>query len=175
MSDDLPAVVARLKVLEDERAILQNLYRYGQTIDAGNEEGWIDCFTEDGTFFAQGRHATHTALDVTGREGLREFIAGHSRRPVAFHQHCVVEPIITLDGDEATCDSYLFVLMEHERAPVLRVFGRYHDVLVRCADGRWRFRRRAATIDSQLAGLPPLVGAMARFRDQDSVPATDTQ
>ena len=78
-------------------------------------------------------------------------------------------------GDTATADSYLFVLMEHEKAPVLRVFGRYHDDLVRCPDGRWRFRRREATIDSQLAGLAPFVDGMARFRDpvtgELSVPA----
>jgi hypothetical protein len=162
---EMADVRTRLTALEDQRDVLANLHRYGQTIDAGDEAGWVDCFTEDGNFTAKGRRATHTGLDVTGRAELQAFIAEHSRRPYAFHLHCIVEPIIAVDGDEATADSYLFVLMEHEGAPVLRVFGRYHDDLVRCSDGRWRFRRRAARIDSQVAGLPPLAGGMARFRD----------
>ena len=167
-SDQLTEILARLKALEDERDVLANLNRYGQSIDAGEEAAWVDCFTEDGNFVAQGRRATHTGLDVTGRAELTAFIAQHTRRPYLFHLHCIVEPIIVVTGDTATADSYLFVVMEHEKAPVLRVFGRYHDDLVRCADGRWRFKRRAATIDSQLAGLPPFVDGMARFRDPAS-------
>ena len=159
--DDLRMVLRRLSALEDERAVLATLHRYGHAIDAGDEAEWVDCFTEDAAFVARGRHSGHTALEVYGRAQLRAFIAEHSRRPFAFHLHCIVEPVVVLDGDTATNDCYLFVLMEHEGRPVLRVFGRYHDDLVRCPDGRWRFRRRAATIDSQLRGLPRLVGALA--------------
>ena len=66
--------------------------------------------------------------------------------------------MIDVDGDKATCVSYLVVVMEHEDVPVLRVFGRYRDRLVRGDDGRWRFRERIAEIESMHAGLPPFVG-----------------
>ena len=175
VTDDLADILTRLKLLEDERAILRNLYRYGHSIDAGEEDEWVDCFTEDGHFFAHGRHTTHTALDVTGRPALKAFIAQHTRRPYLFHQHGLIEPLITVDGDRATCVSYLTVLMVHEGSPVQRVFGRYLDELVRSADGRWRFRVREAAIDGQAPGLPPFVDGMARFRDpatgELSVPA----
>jgi hypothetical protein len=166
VTDDLADVLARLKVLEDERAILRTLYRYGHSIDAGEEEAWVDCFTEDGRFFAHGRHPTHTALDVTGRTALRAFIAEHTRRPYLFHQHGLIEPLIDLDGDRATCVSYLTVLMEHEGRPVQRVFGRYLDQLERGADGVWRFRVREAAIDGQAPGLPPFVNGMVARRDK---------
>ncbi len=164
MKDNYADLLARLEHLENERGVLATLHRYGHAIDAGDEQAWVDCFTADGTFFAQGRHGHHTALDVTGRDALQAFIIEHSRRPYAYHLHCIVEPVIVVDGERARADSYFFVLMEHERRPVLRVFGRYRDELVHEADGRWRFRRRTATIDSQVSGLPPLAGGMARFR-----------
>ena len=62
MTADLD-LATRLKLLEDERAILRTLYRYGHGVDAGEEEAWVDCFTEDGRFFAHGRHTSHTALE----------------------------------------------------------------------------------------------------------------
>ncbi len=166
MTDDLADVLRRLRLLEDERGVLRTLYRYGHSIDAGEEAAWVDCFTEDGRFFAHGRHTTHTALDVTGRPALRAFIAEHTRRPYLFHQHGLIEPLIDVDGDTATCVSYLTVLMEHEGRPVQRVFGRYLDQLERGTDGVWRFRLREAQIDGQAPGLPPFVNGMARLRSQ---------
>jgi ketosteroid isomerase-like protein len=165
VSDEMDDILARLQLLEDERAILRTLYRYGHSIDAGQEADWVDCFTEDGRFFAHGRHTTHTALDVTGRPALQALIAEHTRRPYLYHQHGLIEPLISVDGDHATCVSYLTVLMEHEGRPVQRVFGRYLDQLVRGSDGRWRFRVREAAIDSQAPGLPPFVNGMARLRE----------
>src|SRR5262249_35391909 len=40
----------RLDALEAERAILDTLYRYGHTIDYGDEAGWVDCFTTDAVY-----------------------------------------------------------------------------------------------------------------------------
>ena len=37
----------RLRKLEDEKAILDTLYAYGHHLDAGLEDAWIDCWTED--------------------------------------------------------------------------------------------------------------------------------
>jgi 3-phenylpropionate/cinnamic acid dioxygenase small subunit len=54
---------ARIALLEDEQAILKNLYRYGHSIDYGDEEAWVDCFTEDGVFDVR---ATSSASSSTG-------------------------------------------------------------------------------------------------------------
>jgi hypothetical protein len=69
----------------------------------------------------------------------------------------LVEPVIAIEGDTAHSDSYFAVVMEHEQAPLLRVFGRYRDRLVREADGEWRFAERIAEIESMRAGLPPFI------------------
>jgi ketosteroid isomerase-like protein len=127
-------VEARLELLEAERAITRTLHRYAHSIDYGDEEAWVDCFTEDGVF-----------------------IARHTRAPELWHKHLLVEPAIDVEGDTASCVSYLAVVMEHDDMPVLRVFGRYRDRLERGDDGRWRFRERIAEIESMRADLPPFV------------------
>ena len=88
---------------------------------------------------------------------MRSFIQGHTRAPELWHKHLLVEPMIEVDADTATCSSYLAVVMEHQNEPILRVFGRYRDRLVRCPDGRWRFRERIAEVESMRRGLPPFV------------------
>ena len=67
----------------------------------------------------------------------------------------MIEPLLDVDGSHATCVSYFAVLMHHDDAPLLRVFGRYHDRL-RIEDGRRRFRERVAEIQSMRSGLPAL-------------------
>jgi hypothetical protein len=92
------------------------------------------------------RHATGVRHE--GREALAAFAASHSRPPERYHKHCIVEPRIEIDGDEATAETYFLRLDEEDDARVIRSFGRYHDRLVRCPDGRWRFRERIAEIES---------------------------
>ena len=116
MATDLEA---RLELLEAERAITRTLHRYAHSIDYGDEEGWVDCFTEDGVFDVRSRHAHQLKRLITGREELRAFIARHTRAPELWHKHLLIEPVIDVDGDTASCVSYLAVVMEHEDVPVL--------------------------------------------------------
>jgi len=74
----------------------------------------------------------------------------------------VIEPLIDVDGSNAICISYFAVLMHHDDAPLLRVFGRYHDQLAAEEDGRWRFRERVAEIQSMRPGLPALAWGRGR-------------
>jgi hypothetical protein len=55
--------------------------------------------------------------------------------------------------------------MEHDDEPIVRVFGRYLDKLVRCPDGRWRFRERIAEVESMRKGLPPFVDGRPQQQD----------
>ena len=150
-------IEARLALLEAEQAVLKNLYRYGHAIDYGDEEGWVDCFTEDGVFDVRARLSHQPNRVISGREELRAFIARHTRAPELWHKHLLIEPLIEIDGDTATVRSYLAVVMEHDDEPIVRVFGRYRDMLVRCPDGRWRFRERIAEVESMRKGLPLFV------------------
>ena len=97
MSTDLEA---RLELLEAERAITRTLHRYAHSIDYGDEEGWVDCFTEDGVFDVRSRHAHQLKRLITGRDELRAFIARHTRAPELWHKHLLIEPVIDVDGDD---------------------------------------------------------------------------
>lgn len=167
MSDELHR---RLRALEDEAAIVRRLHIYGHAIDAGDEAKWLDCFTADGVFEGTGRRPGHTMFRVQGREALSEFINGHTRRPYQFHMHGVIEPLVEVDGDRATCTSYFIVLQEHEKEPRVRVFGRYRDQLRRDSDDAWRFAVRRAEIDAMLRGLPALVDGLPAERRQPPIP-----
>jgi 3-phenylpropionate/cinnamic acid dioxygenase small subunit len=155
-------LIARVAALEAERDILRTMYRYGHTIDVGDEDGWLECFAEEGVFAARSERPQYPPFHIEGRAALRDFIQKHTRPPGLWHKHLLVEPLIEVDGDHATARSYFVVLVEHEGRPTVRVFGRYADRLSRAADGRWRFAERLAMIDSVMPGLPPLAGGRER-------------
>ena len=159
-TSEIGILLRRLEILEAERAILRLLHQYGQSLDAGDEESFVDCFTENGSFVASGTRPEHTTLTLTGRDELQAFAHSHTRRPVLFHQHCVIDPLIVFENSQATCRSNLIVIMEHDDCPVIRVFGRYLDKIVPQDDGKWRFAERIAVIDSMRAGLPQLAWGM---------------
>ena len=154
----------RIRAIEDERSILQTLYRYAHAIDYGDDEGYVNCFTSDGVFEVRSRLAEPSSKRIEGSAELRAFIARHSRAPDAWHKHMVWQPLIDVVGDEATCTSYGLALVEHEGTPVIKVFGRYRDELVRGDDGSWRFRLRLFEVESAAPGTPKL----AYFVDTDA-------
>lgn len=146
MDDD--QLRARVQLLEDERAILGVLNAYGHAIDYGDEERYLDLWTDDAAFDARGRVAGDVARVVRGREALADFAAHFSRPPEGWHKHLVIEPLIEVEGDTAGATSYFAVLRDEGSGPVVWVFGRYRDRVVRCADGRWRFSLRIAEVES---------------------------
>lgn len=145
-----------LERLIAEAAITRTLHRYGHAIDVGDEDTWVDLFTADGEFQVRGPQGGYT---ISGRTELKAFAERHSRRPEAFHQHVVTQPVIDVDGDRARCISRFFVIVMDGERPVVRTFGTYHDMLERGADEQWRFKVRRPEIDAAAPGLPPLANA----------------
>jgi ketosteroid isomerase-like protein len=137
----------RLLELEDERAILDTLYAYAHSLDYGDRGTWLDCWSEDAELHWP--HETFRGVDEIGRA-----FDGHSHAPQAFHKHFLVEPRIRLDGDTASVSSYFSRINDSADGPVVRSFGRYLDTFVRCADGRWRIRRRELERESLIPNAP---------------------
>jgi hypothetical protein len=160
VADRLGQLEARLVALEQKEAVLATLNGYGHAIDYGDEERWLDCFAEDGVFEVVPRLPGHAAMAYSGKAELTAFIAGHSRAPLGWHKHVIVEPVIDIDAAAATCDCYFMVLQDHEGGPLLRVFGRYRDRLVRGGDGAWRFQLRRCEVESMWEAGPPLADAV---------------
>ncbi len=160
---DLDGLARRLRRLEDERGVLATLHRYGHALDYGAEADWVDCFTSDARYEVRERgHGTAGGVRAyVGRQELAAFAARHTRAPEHFHKHVVVDPVIAVDGDRATADSY-FLRLDHSGGErVVYAFGRYRDELARGEDGRWRFAVRVAEVESRRARPAPRRGRPA--------------
>lgn len=156
---------ARVRMLEDERKVLDRLYAYGHTLDYGLDAEWLDCFTEDAVYDLRFRIPTgrpglgegtmhDSGVMYRGRAQLATFVAAHTRAPDRWHKHLSMAPRITIDGDEATCASYFARLDDDDTSPSISSFGRYLDRLVRCSDGAWRFSARVFEIEGRKVQSP---------------------
>ena len=148
--DQIAALQARVARLEAERDVLSVIYRYGHAIDYGDEADWLDCFLPDAEYDLRWPGPDGAELRFRGTADLKEFFRGHTHAPEAWHKHLVVKPIVEIapDGLSATSRCYVLRVDHWKGAREITAFGRYHDRLVRCEDGRWRFSRRLIELES---------------------------
>jgi hypothetical protein len=147
---DTEALLARLQVLEDERAILRTLYQYGHSMDYGPDADFVDCFTPDGVWDVRMRRTPEGAFTCAGHDEIAASLEMQTsvRAPALYAKHLLVEPRIAVNGDEAAVDSYFVRIEPRDDGPTQIVAsGRYVDQLIRGDDGRWRFTHRVAEID----------------------------
>lgn len=146
---DTEALAARLRVLEDERTILETLHRYGHSMDYGPDDDFLSCFVEDGVWEVRMRRSGG-GFRCCGRAEIAASLDAQTsvRAPALYAKHLVVDARIKLDGDTATAVSYFLRVEPKDDAPTQVVAsGRYLDRLLRDPDGVWRFEERIAEID----------------------------
>jgi 3-phenylpropionate/cinnamic acid dioxygenase small subunit len=143
----LPTIEERLQRLEDERAIIDRIHAFAQTIDNKEFDAWLDGFTPDGRWSWREAKDAEPHFDISGREQLTEWLDGHRERfPPGEEHHVVTNPrVVEIDGDTARAESW-YIVVRSEGDPKLgvRSAGRYHDRLQRGADGQWRLAERQA-------------------------------
>ena len=144
--DDLHDRLARI---EDERAIARALYRYGDALDHGDRDEFLDCFTPDATYLVHMRLESSDGFTFEGHEQLRDYFDGHTHAPAAFHKHVTVNPLITVNGTVADAQSYFLRVDSPAPGPaVVMAAGRYIDRLERGPDGGWRIRSRRCEVEN---------------------------
>lgn len=139
----------RLARLEDERAIMDCLYRYCDALDGKHRDQLTECFTPGGRFAWKPKPDAEFALDVIGHEALDRWYLDHEQSiPAGREHHVMTNPRITsLEGSEARVLSWYLIIRDYGGRPGVRSTGRYQDELERGADGRWRIRERLALGD----------------------------
>ena len=128
--------------LADVEALKQLKYRYCAYCDDNYDpDGIASLFAEDAIWDGEpiGR--------LEGREAIREFFRS-SGDAVPFAIHSVTNPLIELDGDEATCRWYLWQPMVFNTAEGRAPYwfsARYRDICRRL-DGQWMFQKVHVTV-----------------------------
>jgi len=156
MTTTIEELEARLEALEAERAaardreaVIARLLAYSRTIDLGQHEEWIACFSADGAFEMRSHLENYPSRRrVEGRAELADFIATHTGPPETFHKHLYLMPEVAVDGNAAHAAGYFVHLVDDESgSPILQSYGRYRDTLVRDAEAGWLIRERIAEIE----------------------------
>ena len=138
--------------LDDATAILNELHRYAELIDAGRFSEVGELMAHCAFFYYResiGGPAGAEAIAASYRDTVITYADGTPRT-----RHITSNPIIEIDGDTARVRSVYTVLQQAPDSPVQTIIsGRYHDTLRRMS-GRWRFTERCFLVD--------LVGDLSR-------------
>ncbi len=129
---------------EDREQIRELYARYAFTIDNGQFDEWVSCFTEDGVFDSPrlGRHS--------GPAGLRRFTQIYKESLAGAQvRHMMDNLTFQIEGDRATGACYLTYYHCKEGKAELAAIGHYRDEL-RKVGGRWLFASRRVFIDNRI-------------------------
>lgn len=130
--------------------IRRTLILYAMYYDDGRLEDWARLFTDDAEFRAAGR-------TISGRDAIRSYV-DEVREPGRQVMHLTGSPLVIEDGFGGRARAWSdFVVFEPDRA--IRQIGRYHDLLTREGDDRWRFRLREIVLPGRLPELASPVPA----------------
>jgi hypothetical protein len=121
------------QVLLDKDAIEERLYEFYYRCDAGDVPGAIVRFaTEDVSFDAGPMGAAES------RDGWREWAETVYTEEVPFARHMIHNPIIDVDGDEASAKYYAEIPSIIGEGDAVWAQGTY-EVELRRVDGEWKF------------------------------------
>jgi hypothetical protein len=128
--------------MEDWFAINNAFIRYATSLDHGDVEAVVSCFTSEATIESPVLGKFH------GHAGVRDFAqrtANLLREHVQF-RHVVTNLVADVDGDRARARCYLLDFRTRDGKTVLLSPGEYDCDLVKIG-GRWLFTRRVVVMD----------------------------
>jgi hypothetical protein len=129
--------------VEDRFKLQDLLADYGWSLDMGDADALVKCFTED----AQLIEEVFEDPDIwSGHEGIRGLVEHYGNAPgFPGRQHHVTQTQYeALDDGSVKMRSFAFVTECHGEPPyTLRFAGWYEDLAVKGEDDRWRFKTRA--------------------------------
>ena len=129
--------------MEDWFGINNVFIRYANSLDRGDVEAVVECFSEDASL------ESPILGKFSGHAGVRDFAARTARlkqeRGTQF-RHVVSNLTVDVEGDRAHAICYLLDFMTRDGKTELLSPGEY-DCTLRKTDGRWQFERRLVAMD----------------------------
>lgn len=138
-------------MLEDVIAIQQLLHRYCFVVDGGTPDEIASLFHETATLVP----VYSGEQPCNGRGAIREWYAAYDRNlrsKVDHLRHCISNPLIEVQGNEATSRCYLTADSVPKKSGVPNTaVGGYVDRLIKDG-GRWYFKERQIHVSYVLEG-----------------------
>ena len=151
--------------VEDRFAIADLCARYSWTLDTGDTEGFVECFTDDAVFdeivFARGRDQIRRAVKQVF----------HDNALFAGRQHLIGQSLFSADpegrADRWRMRSFAHVVALRDTGATLFWTGWYDDIVAKI-DGEWLFayRKPAKWEGEVLSGFPE--NTISRLRMPDN-------
>jgi hypothetical protein len=142
---DPASMEQRMDRFEAVQAGLELVARVAQMIDLPDPEGWLNCYTAEGTFRFRTEPGGPDVFAHVGTDALRTWFTEHRARvPAGRQMHLGVNPRLTPEVGRTRATTTYFTLMESEGSLVVASSGLWLDELVRDDDGQWRLRDRCA-------------------------------
>jgi 3-phenylpropionate/cinnamic acid dioxygenase small subunit len=132
------------------QAIVRTMHRYCRALDYGIEDEWLAVFTPDATYETILPDGS-SFVCLGAPDEFLAFLRGYPHPPATYQKHVTLNPIIEVDGNEATADSaFLFLTRVADgTTPQVTAFGRYRDRF-RNIDGMWRIAERICETEAMI-------------------------
>jgi ketosteroid isomerase-like protein len=150
-----------VQTLYDREMIKELTYRYCNAIDSADVESFLEVWTDDAEMYAR-KHDFDPHIDVEGIDAIAELIesnAEHTRRELVEKVHVPLNPILDVDGDEATGYWYYNSMDVYTDRRSDFGLGRY-EIEYRRVDGEWKIsslraqRKHTLAIPADVAAGP---------------------
>lgn len=134
--------------VEDKLAVLEMLGAYSHTLDNGDDEGWVQLFTEDGVWESYAAGAEKPNIHYQGHAGIREFASVMRARSGAQVRHLKLNTIfVELTADTARIRSNgVLTAKAPGQPPGVVLTGIYAETLKKTPEG-WRIAHCVLHID----------------------------
>jgi 3-phenylpropionate/cinnamic acid dioxygenase small subunit len=132
------------------QSIIRTMHRYCRALDYGLADEWLAVFTPDATYDTILPDGSYY-VRLGNPDEFCAFLESYPRPPATYQKHVTLNPIIEVDGDDATAESaFVFLTRAADaKTPQVTAFGRYLDRF-RNVDGVWRIAQRVCETEAMI-------------------------
>lgn len=129
--------IAALLETAEKMSVIELQYRYVRSVDTRDFKTSVDVFHTEGLLHVLNNGRKRL---VGGRPEIEAFFREIASRDFTFARHSISNPVVRIDGDRATFESYYQTTFIHETFTKM-IFGYYDDKLAK-ENGEWKLTEK---------------------------------